>query len=80
MLLSPRTYSLAQTPDAGKVRPEPSYFLCGGLSRKQLEAERKRATRMLLLHQTGSVKVGEVVRYVAPRVPRKSPESVRTAC
>ncbi|KAH7077898.1 putative serine esterase-domain-containing protein [Paraphoma chrysanthemicola] len=69
MLLSPRTYSLAQTPDAGKVRPEPSYFLCGGLSRKQLEAERKRATRMLLLHQTGSVKVGEVVRYTVTYTP-----------
>jgi hypothetical protein len=29
-----------------------------------LEAEQRRAIKMLLLHQTGSVKVGEVVRYV----------------
>ena len=63
MLLTPRTYHLAQTPDEGSTRPEPSYFLCGTQSRKQLEAERRRAIKMLLLHQTGSVKVGEVVRY-----------------
>ncbi|KAF2033688.1 DUF676-domain-containing protein [Setomelanomma holmii] len=69
MLLSPRTYSLAQTPDEGKARPEPSYFLYGGLSRTQQEAEKKRATRMLLLHQTGSVKVGEVVRYTVTYTP-----------
>lgn len=62
MLLTPRTYFLAQTPDEGRVRPEPSYFLCGTQSRKQLEAEERRALKMLLLHQTGSVKVGEVVR------------------
>jgi hypothetical protein len=62
MLLAPRTYHLAQTPDAGSTRPEPSYFLCGTQSRKQLEAEKRRAIKMLLLHQTGSVKVGEVVR------------------
>ena len=62
MLLSPRTYALAQTPDEGRTRPAPSFFLVGTRSRKQLEAEQRRAIKMLLLHQTGSVKVGEVVR------------------
>jgi hypothetical protein len=65
MLLTPRTYFLAQTPDEGGTRPELSYFLCGTQSRRQLDAEKRRAQEMLLLHQTGSVKVGEVVRYVA---------------
>jgi hypothetical protein len=70
MLLTPRTYLLAQTPDAGSTRPEPSFFLCGTPSRKQLAAEQRRARKMLLVHQTGTVRVGEVVRYVG--VPRKS--------
>jgi hypothetical protein len=70
MLLTPRTYSLAQTPDAGSTRPSPPFFLCGTQSRQQLAAERRRARNMLLLHQTGSVRVGEVVRFVG--VPRRS--------
>jgi hypothetical protein len=61
MLLTPRTYSLAQTTDEGATRSEPSYFLCTP-SRKQLIAKEKHARKMLLLHQTGAVKVGEVVR------------------
>jgi hypothetical protein len=61
MLLAPRTYSLAQIADEGRKRPEASYFLCTP-SRKEREAEERRALRMLLLHQKGSVKVGEVVR------------------
>ncbi|KAF2828596.1 DUF676-domain-containing protein [Ophiobolus disseminans] len=69
MLLTPRTYQLAQTPDEGRTRPEPSYFLCGTRSRKQLAAERRHAVKMLLLHQTGSVKVGEVVRYTVTYTP-----------
>ncbi|CAO2647930.1 Nn.00g088520.m01.CDS01 [Neocucurbitaria sp. VM-36] len=68
MLLTPRTYSLAQIPDAGRKRAEPSYFLCTQ-SRKDLEAEEQRARSMLLLHQTGSVKVGEVVRYTVTYTP-----------
>lgn len=62
MLLTPRTYFLAQTPDEGRVQAEPSYFLCGTQSQKQRQDEERRALRMLLLHQTGSVRVGEVVR------------------
>ncbi|KAH8732416.1 putative serine esterase-domain-containing protein [Phaeosphaeriaceae sp. PMI808] len=69
MLLTPRTYQLAQTPDLGSSRSESSYFLCGTQPRTQLEAERRRAIKMLLLHQTGSVRVGEVVRYTVTYTP-----------
>lgn len=61
MLLTSRAYSLAQIADAGRKRAEPS-FLVLTTSRQEREAEEKRAKRMLLLHQTGAVKVGEVVR------------------
>jgi hypothetical protein len=61
MLLTPRTYALARSADAGRQHPEPAYFVCTQ-SRNELQAEESRARRMLLLHQTGSVKVGEVVR------------------
>lgn len=57
MLLTPRTYSLAQTDS----RPGASYFLLTP-SQREIQAEAQRARKMLLLHQTGSVKVGEVVR------------------
>ncbi|KAF2111669.1 putative serine esterase-domain-containing protein [Lophiotrema nucula] len=68
MLLTPRTYSLAQTPDEGATGPRASYFLLTP-SRKERLAEEARARRMLLLHQTGSVKVGEVVRYTVTYTP-----------
>ncbi|EMD89149.1 hypothetical protein COCC4DRAFT_50547 [Bipolaris maydis ATCC 48331] len=68
MLLTPRTYSNAQTADAGRKLPEPSFFVCTK-SRKELQAEEKRALRMLLLHQKGAVKVGEVVRYTLTYTP-----------
>ncbi|KAF2872166.1 putative serine esterase-domain-containing protein [Massariosphaeria phaeospora] len=68
MLLTPRTYSLAQLPDDGCKQARSSYFLLSP-SRKELLAEEQRARRMLLLHQTGSVKVGEVVRYTVTYTP-----------
>ncbi|PVI07393.1 DUF676-domain-containing protein [Periconia macrospinosa] len=68
MLLTPRTYSLAQIPDAGSSKPSSSYFLISS-SRKEQRKEEQRARRMLLLHQTGSVKVGEVVRYTVTYTP-----------
>lgn len=67
MLLTPRTYTLAQTPDTGCTRPQASYFVCTQ-SQKERQAEQQRCGKMLLVHQTGSVKVGEVVRYAAERV------------
>jgi hypothetical protein len=68
MLLTPRTYSLAQTPDAGNKDARSSYFTLLP-SRKELLLEAQRAKRMLLLHQTGAVKVGEVVRYTVTYTP-----------
>ncbi|KAF2644853.1 DUF676-domain-containing protein [Massarina eburnea CBS 473.64] len=68
MLLTPRTYRLAQTPDAGHTKAVTPYFLLTP-SRKELRNEELRARRMLLLHQTGAVKVGEVVRYTVTYTP-----------
>lgn len=68
MLLTPRTYALAQVPDAGCKEAKSSYFLLS-TSRKERLVEEQRARRMLLLHQTGSVKVGEVVRYTVTYTP-----------
>ncbi|KAF1959531.1 DUF676-domain-containing protein [Byssothecium circinans] len=68
MLLTPRTYKLAQTPDAGCTEASSSYFLLTP-SRRELRNEQLRARRMLLLHQTGAVKVGEVVRYTVTYTP-----------
>lgn len=64
MLLTPRTYSLAQT----DTRPGASYLLLTP-SQREIQAEEQRARKMLLLHQTGSVKVGEVVRYTVTYTP-----------
>ena len=61
MLLTPRTYALAQAPDAGCTEPPSSFFLVTP-SQKDIWLEKLRARKMLLLHQTGGVKVGEVVR------------------
>ncbi|KAF2280084.1 DUF676-domain-containing protein [Westerdykella ornata] len=68
MLLTPRTYSLAQVPDEGCRHARTSYFLLTP-SRKERLIEEKRARRMLLLHQTGAVKVGEIVRYTLTYTP-----------
>ena len=71
MLLTPRTYTLAQVPDANRTEASSSYFLLTP-SQKELRKEEQRARRMLLLHQTGAVKVGEVIRQVYPP-PRPPP-------
>lgn len=62
MLLTPRSYSLSKIPDAGHAEAHASYFVLSQ-SRTEQRREELRARSMLLLHQTGSVKVGEVVRY-----------------
>jgi hypothetical protein len=68
MLLTPRTYSLAQVPDEGHKEARSSYFLLT-TSRKERLTEERRARKMLLLNQTGTVKVGEVVRYTLTYTP-----------
>jgi hypothetical protein len=62
MLLSPRLYKLSQTPDKGRrdVSPSQALSIAGWRRRAQ---DYHHIVKMLLLHQTGSVKVGEVVRY-----------------
>jgi hypothetical protein len=65
MLITPRTYSLSQTPDRG-VRayndcPPRFHSLAGW---RAGIAEVRRAVEMLLVHQSGYVRVGEVVRFV----------------
>ncbi|KAF2145124.1 uncharacterized protein K452DRAFT_295667 [Aplosporella prunicola CBS 121167] len=68
MLLPPRTYQLAQTPDKG-AKQAASPFLHCTKSRKDKLAAQQSARRMLLVHQAGSVKVGEVVRYTLTYTP-----------
>lgn len=63
MLVTPRTYRLSQTPDSGvSLAPEahPTFRTLRGWSVPP--AETRRAAEMLLVHQAGSLKVGEVAR------------------
>ncbi|KAF2396228.1 DUF676-domain-containing protein [Trichodelitschia bisporula] len=62
MLLTPRTFELAQYPDKGSSRLNSPFIKCAPSWHEQ-RAARKHAEKMLLLHQTGVVKVGDVVRY-----------------
>lgn len=63
MLITARTYSASQIPDQGATSPyiERSRFhTLSGWWTNPVDA--RRATDMLLIHQVGSVRVGEVVR------------------
>lgn len=85
MLVSPRIYSLAQTPDravqsdttTGQGSEEQGnkkdtsrvplrFHTLLGWRIDTASVDAQRAARMLLVHQTGSVKVGDVVRYATP--------------
>ncbi|KAI9851554.1 MAG: hypothetical protein M1838_003386 [Thelocarpon superellum] len=68
MLLSPRTYLLAQTPDGGSGGGSGALLghATGWQESKTLQQHTK---KMLLLQQTASVKVGEVVRYTITYTP-----------
>lgn len=68
MLLTPRSFQLAQLPDKGCKNPTSSYFLCKPSRQEQIAAEGQ-ARRMLLVHQVGNVKVGQVVRYTLTYTP-----------
>jgi hypothetical protein len=64
MLLTPRVYQLASAPDRdleNTVAASPYIRLSPGW--KTQRVQQKHAQKMLLVHQTGNVKVGEVVRY-----------------
>ncbi|KAI9704521.1 MAG: hypothetical protein M1820_005595 [Bogoriella megaspora] len=68
MLLSPRTFKLAQIPDRGSNRPILAFFEDSS-SWHETQKALYQARKMLLIHQSGSVKVGEVVRYTITYTP-----------
>ncbi|KAE8348709.1 putative serine esterase-domain-containing protein [Aspergillus coremiiformis] len=71
MLISPRTYSASQVPDRGQQpcssEDIPRFRSSFGWSTSATNS--RRAAEMLLIHQTGSVRVGEVVRYTVTYTP-----------
>jgi hypothetical protein len=64
MLITPRTYSASQTPDqvpaASRTEGAPRFYTLAGW--RQSLAEENPTADMLLVHQTGSVRVGEIIR------------------
>ncbi|KAI9700620.1 MAG: hypothetical protein M1836_001987 [Candelina mexicana] len=68
MLLTARTYRLAQTPDKGASSPTTTFYGRSIGWQDRVSAQR-RARKMLLVHQTGNVKIGEVVRYTLTYTP-----------
>ncbi|KAL9067798.1 MAG: hypothetical protein Q9157_006695, partial [Trypethelium eluteriae] len=68
MLLGPRTFELAQIPDKGADRPVLAFFEKTS-SWHETQKALRHAREMLLIHQSGSVKVGEVVRYTVTYTP-----------
>ncbi|KAJ5151780.1 hypothetical protein N7492_010075 [Penicillium capsulatum] len=65
MLITPRTYSASQTPDrrATASQPEAAFRFHTLAGWRQTLVDARPAPGMLLAHQTGSVRVGEVIRY-----------------
>ncbi|KAJ5961098.1 uncharacterized protein N7479_008248 [Penicillium vulpinum] len=74
MLITARTYSASQTPDQGAAQPCNNRSRFHTLSGWQTSpVDTKEATDMLLIHQVGSVRVGEVVRYTITYTPAADP-------
>ncbi|CAI7615521.1 unnamed protein product [Penicillium glandicola] len=74
MLITARTYSASQTPDQGAAQPFNKLSRFHTLSGWQTSpVDTKEATDMLLIHQVGSVRVGEVVRYTITYTPAADP-------
>ncbi|OOQ86771.1 putative lipase/serine esterase [Penicillium brasilianum] len=75
MLITPRTYSASQTPDqaAADSRTEgaPRFYTLAGW--RQSPVEDNPTADMLLVHQTGSVRVGEIIRYTFTYTPAADP-------
>ncbi|EEP77714.1 conserved hypothetical protein [Uncinocarpus reesii 1704] len=70
MLVTPRTYQLSQTPNKGlslSLENYPTFRTLRGWSIPPEEI--RRAAEMLLIHQVGSVHIGEVVRYTLTYTP-----------
>ena len=62
MLFTPRIHQLSHVPDKQSSAPSSPYLQLLP-SARHYEAARRQALNMLLVHQTGSVKVGELMRY-----------------
>ncbi|KKZ61091.1 hypothetical protein EMCG_04287 [[Emmonsia] crescens] len=70
MLVTPRVYQLAQIPNNGSRSPSSYHPTFHTLTGWDVEpAEYKRAADMLLVHQIGSVRIGEVVRFTLTYTP-----------
>lgn len=68
MLVTPRLYDLSQIPDKG-FRGDTSTSFQGLAGWRYNAADYRHAAEMLLIHQSGAVKVGEVVRYTLTYTP-----------
>jgi hypothetical protein len=67
MLFTPRVYQLASAPDRDlekTIAASPYIRLSPGWRSQRFQ--QRQAQKMLLVHQTGNLKVGEVVRYIEP--------------
>ncbi|KAI2717440.1 hypothetical protein CBS147332_4320 [Penicillium roqueforti] len=74
MLITARTYSASQTPDQGAAQPSNQRSRFHTLSGwETIPVDTKEPTDMLLIHQVGSVRVGEVVRYTITYTPAADP-------
>ncbi|KAJ5692051.1 hypothetical protein N7462_001474 [Penicillium macrosclerotiorum] len=75
MLITPRTYSASQTPDQGaaasRIEGTAHFYTLGGWWPSPETTSQ--AADMLLVHQTGSVRVGEIVRYTLTYTPAADP-------
>ncbi|KAI2095626.1 hypothetical protein LOZ35_003137 [Ophidiomyces ophidiicola] len=70
MLVTPRTYRLSQTPNKGLSLSLENYPTFRTLRGWRVPPEEiRQAAEMLLIHQTGSVRLGEVVRYTLTYTP-----------
>src|ERR1700761_5317083 len=69
MLFHPRIARLARTPDKSQSEPSSPYLQLL-TSQSDEYAAQKHAKNMLLVHQTSSVKVGEIIRYVCIFSPK----------
>ncbi|KAJ5152832.1 uncharacterized protein N7482_009310 [Penicillium canariense] len=75
MLITPRTYSASQTPDqaAAASRTEGAFRFYTLAGWRQSPMDDNPTADMLLVHQTGSVRVGEIVRYTLTYTPAADP-------
>ena len=71
MLITPRSYTASQVPDADEASPQTRTFPFFQQTRRFDEERvlKREARKMLLVHQAGTVKIGEVVRYTLTYTP-----------